>query len=285
MRTLTGLTSNTFAWWNSDWTIRKKFEIDTSTAGLPIADQIGTVAVLVRLHDGNFQFPDAKEDGSDIRFLAEDDKTLLAYHIEKYDALLNEGFVWVKLPDLKPGAKTSFWMYYGNGGSNATWVDDSKGTYDVNTTLVYHFAENNAPPHDLTTYANNAQGTAVPVAGALIGPGVRFDGQNRVTIPKSESLAGQMRARSPGRLGSSRSPRPNAIVFSRREGSNAFVVGADNGVPFVEVERCDGPERTQSLPAWHRTAGTTLLWLRLVPILRSISMGRTQRRSMPRCQH
>ena len=231
-----------------------------STAGLPIADQIGTTAVLIRLHDGNFQFPDAKEDGSDIRFLAEDDKTLLTYHIEKYDALLNEGFVWVKLPDLKPGAKTSFWMYYGNGGSNATRVDDPKGTYDVNTTLVYHFAENNAPPHDVTTYANNAQGTAVPVAGALIGPGVRFDGQNRVTIPKSESLTWP----NAGSITWSAwikpiAAQPNAIVFSRREGSNAFVIGVDNGVPFVEVNGTNGPQRTQGPPAmapnsWHHLA-------------------------------
>ena len=73
------------------------------TAGAPIADPIGTTAILIRLHDGNFRFAEAKEDGSDIRFVADDEKTLLSYHIEKYDALLNEAFVWVKLPDLKAG--------------------------------------------------------------------------------------------------------------------------------------------------------------------------------------
>src|SRR5262252_1710319 len=94
------------SWWNKEWTIRKKIDIDTTTAGAPIADGIGTTAILIRLHDGNFRFTDAKEDGSDIRFVAGDDKTLLTYHIEKYDALLNEAFVWVKIPDLKPGEKT-----------------------------------------------------------------------------------------------------------------------------------------------------------------------------------
>ena len=63
------------AWWDGDWTIRKKIVIDT--AGVPIGGAIGTVPVLLRLHDGDFQFPVAKEDGSDIRFVAEDDKTVL----------------------------------------------------------------------------------------------------------------------------------------------------------------------------------------------------------------
>src|SRR6516165_241233 len=78
------------SWWNKEWTIRKRIDIDTTTAGAPIADPIGTSAILIRLHDGNFRFTDAKEDGSDIRFVAGDDKTLLIHHIEKYDAILNE---------------------------------------------------------------------------------------------------------------------------------------------------------------------------------------------------
>ena len=47
--------------------------------------------------------PSARDDGSDIRFVAGDDKTPLTFHIEKYDSLLGEAFVWVKVPDLKPG--------------------------------------------------------------------------------------------------------------------------------------------------------------------------------------
>src|SRR4051812_33794270 len=86
------------SWWKEEWTIRKKITIDTGSAGVPIADPIGAGTVLVRLHDGNFQFAAAREDGSDIRFVSEDDKTLLPHHVEKYDGLLNEAYVWVKLP-------------------------------------------------------------------------------------------------------------------------------------------------------------------------------------------
>ena len=252
------LTNSTFAWWNRDWTIRKKIEIDTSTAGAPIADPIGTTAILIRLYDGNFRFADAKEDGSDIRFLGADDKTVLTHHIEKYDGLLNEAFVWVKIPDLKPGTKTSFWMYYGNAGSSAKRVDDPKGTYDVNTVLVYHFADNNAPPHDSTTYGNNAQTPGITVSGALIGPGIRFDGNSGITIPASESLiwtdGGALTWSAWIKPATSQ---PNAIIFSRRDGTNGFLIGTDNGVPFVEVNGA----RTQGAPtiaanSWHHLAVT-----------------------------
>ena len=72
-------------WWNDEWSFRKKITLDTTATGAAIADPIGTTPVLIRLHAGNFQFDGAKENGSDIRFVAEDNKTLLPYHIEKYD--------------------------------------------------------------------------------------------------------------------------------------------------------------------------------------------------------
>jgi biopolymer transport protein ExbB len=240
------------SWWNKEWTIRKKIDLDTSPAGAPIADPIGTTAILLRLHDGNFRFAEAKEDGSDIRFVADDDKTLLTHHIERYDALLNEAFVWVKLPDLKPGARTTFWMYYGNGASSATRVDDPKGTYDVNAVVVFHFAENNAPAHDSTTYGNNAQNPGAPVSGALIGPGVRLDGSSPITIPNSESLAWtEGTALTWSVWVKPAANQSNAIIFRR----DAFIIGADNGVLFVEVEG----SRTQGAPplppnSWHHLA-------------------------------
>lgn len=92
----------------------KKVTVDPVAAN--IGDQIGTAVVLLRLYDGNFQFSSAREDGSDIRFIAADDKTPLKFHIEKYDSVLAEAYIWVKVPDLKPGAPVTFWMYSGNGG-------------------------------------------------------------------------------------------------------------------------------------------------------------------------
>src|SRR5450432_4815158 len=67
------------AWWDSEWTLRKKIVLDASGSGASITDPVGAVPILIRLYDGNFRFANCKPDGSDIRFVAEDDKTLLSY--------------------------------------------------------------------------------------------------------------------------------------------------------------------------------------------------------------
>src|SRR3984957_8225782 len=244
------------AWWNGDWAIRKKITVDTSASGVAINQPIGSAVVLLRFHDGNFQFGAAKDDGSDIRFVAADDKTLLTYHIERYDSLLNEAFVWVKVPDLAPGGKTIFWLYYGNAGNAAARVDNSKATYDPETVLVYHF--NAEPAVDATSYENNAKTAATQVEGSLIGNGVRFDGQNTIALPDSPSLAWADGATftwsawvNPEELQS------NAALYSRRDSGLSFVIGLDSGVPFVEVNGGGGSGRTApgtalAAKTWHQ---------------------------------
>jgi biopolymer transport protein ExbB len=254
------LSGNAHAWWNKEWTIRKKFTVDTGGKEAAITDPIGTTPVLIRLHDGNFQFPSAKEDGSDIRFVAADDKTLLPYHIEKYDAVLDEAFVWVKVPSVKSGGQTSFWLYYGSSSEKAVSVNDPKGTYDSDTVLVYHFSERNAPPADSTGKGNNASNPGVPMDGSIIANGLRFIGQSAVTIPSSGSLAWTPA----GALTWSAWIKaavlsPNAIIFSRHEGGNSFLIGLDNGSPFVEVKSAAGTQRSAAgqpveAAAWHHLA-------------------------------
>ena len=131
------------AWWNEEWTARKPISIDTSATGSPIGEAIGPAPLLVRLHAGNFKFEQAKEDGSDLRFVAGDDKTPIKHHVEKYDALLGEALVWVGVPEVKPGTRNGIWLYYRN--PKAVAAEDAKGTYDPATVLVFHFAERNQP--------------------------------------------------------------------------------------------------------------------------------------------
>ncbi|RZN15741.1 DUF2341 domain-containing protein, partial [Bradyrhizobium sp. Leo121] len=171
------------AWWNDEWQLRKKITIDASAAGANITDPIGSTPVLVRLHTGNFRFASAKDDGSDLRFVAGDDKTPLKYHVEKYDGLLSEALLWVAVPNLQPGAKAEIWLYYGN--KKALAAADAKATYDPDTLLVYHFNERGTPSLDSSVWANNAQSVGQPAEGALIGNGVRLTGQNPVTLPAS----------------------------------------------------------------------------------------------------
>ncbi|MFZ4681385.1 MAG: DUF2341 domain-containing protein [Terrimicrobiaceae bacterium] len=230
-------------WWNKEWTGRKSFTVDTGAEGGAITDPIGGSVVLLRLHPGNFPFEAAKEDGSDIRFVAEDGKTILPHQIEKYDPLLTEAFVWVKVPEVKPGAQTKVWLYYGNGGEMEPV--DPKKAYDEDTVLVYHFGEKGAAPADASSYGNTAEAPATASEGALIGGGIRLLGNNPLTIPASESLKWN-----PGssltwsawiKAGALQ---PNATIFSRKEGSDAFRVGLDQGVPYVEVTDSSGTARS-----------------------------------------
>lgn len=228
------LSTSAQAWWKPEWTIRKKITLDTSAAG--ITDPVGTTAVLVRLHEGNFQFAGAREDGSDIRFVGADEKTVLKHHVEKFDSILYEAFVWVQVPDIKQGAQNVIWLYYGNAGESVPRGDDAKGTYDADTTLVYHFTESGAAPADATGNGNNGEKAGIPANGAQIGGGLRLTGQNNVTIPVNPTLA--WTAGGAVTLSAWIKPtvlQPNAVIFSRREGTNALVIGADNGVPYVEV--------------------------------------------------
>lgn len=246
------------AWWNEQWTLRKKITIDTGPSGAGISDPIGATPVLVRLHVGNFRFGAAKEDGGDLRFVAADDKTPLKHHVEKYDSLLGEALVWVGVPDLKPGAKNDIWLYYGN--QKAPAAVDAKGTYDPDTLLVYHFNDRSTPAQDVTAWANVAQNAVPGADGAIIGQGARLDGQTALMLPGSPSLV----VAENGELTWSlwvkmTAPQAGAVLFSRTEGVNGLTVGLDNGVAFVEVTNGGSAQRSAGGAAiaagtWHQIA-------------------------------
>lgn len=221
------------AYWDKEWTVRKEITIDLGAAGTPITDPIGTATLLLRLHDGNFTFAEAKDDGSDIRFVASDDKTLLPYHLEKYDSLLNEAFVWVKVPDLKANSKITIWLYYGNG--KAPRAEDAKGAYDANTTLIYHWTENNAPPRDSTSYGNNAEKSAISTSGSLIGPGARLEPATSIPIPNSESLTWPEGAAFTWSVWVKLGAGSNGALLSRSENGADVVLGIEDNTPYFQL--------------------------------------------------
>jgi biopolymer transport protein ExbB len=247
------------AWWNDEWKGRKQFTVDTSAAGGNVTQQIGATVLLVRLHVGNFKFDAAKEDGSDLRFVASDDKTPLKHHVEKWDPLLGEALIWVGLPEVKPGARTDLWLYFGNPKAPA--ADDPKGTFDPGTAAVYHFDDRGQAPRDASAGGNHATGGPVPSAeGALIGRGIKLDGLTTVTIPPGPSLTWSAGARATvsAWVRSSEAGQTGAIV-SRVEGASRFTLGLDAGKPFVEVSGPAGPKRLSAPSAfdagtWHHVA-------------------------------
>ena len=77
------LPMSSHAEWNADWANHKKISINA----VGVSPSQAQFPVVVRLHSGNFDFSTANVDGSDLRFIAGDDKTELKFHIEKYDSV------------------------------------------------------------------------------------------------------------------------------------------------------------------------------------------------------
>ncbi len=232
-----GAKADVSPWWDSKWPTRKKITIDTSDKGVVIAEPIGKTALLVRLHDGNFNFLASKEDGTDLRFVADDGKTQLKHHIEKWDTLLNEAYIWVQAPEVKPSAANSLWLYSGNV-ADATPAVPAKDTFDADTTLALHFADVINAGTDSSSSSVKTEGTPPPSTGSLVAGGLRLAGQTAITVPAApqlEWIAGGAVTVSAWIKPSALAPK--SVIFSRRDGADSFVVGLDDGVPYVEINK------------------------------------------------
>ena len=224
------------AWWKDDWPYRKQVSVDTSPKGAAIGEPIGRAPVLVRLHSGNFSFSDSQDGGADLRVVAADDKTPLAYHLESFDPVLGVAAVWIDVPEMPVGAAKPLWLYYGN--KKATDASNTAATFDADYTLVLHFSDAAGKPvRDATAYGNNAiTGPAGVDEGSIIGKGGRFLGAGPVVVPPSTSLA-----ITPGGAFSfsawvkSAGPQSRAALYVRRDGLGSLAVGLDQNTPFVEV--------------------------------------------------
>jgi len=248
------------AWWDGSWSYRKKITVDAGPKGGALPETASGVPLLIRLHDGNFKFTDAKEDGSDIRFVAGDDKTPLKFHLDTYDGLLGVALIWVQVPALAAGQTTDIYMYWGN--TNSQIGADAKGTYDSDTTLVYHFGEKDAPPHDQTANANNAAASVHSIDTGLIGRGIHLDGISPVALPASPSTVvpanGQLTWSAWVKFDA---PQADAVLFAKRDGQNALTVGMAAGAPYAALtvngmaQRVAAPAAV-SASAWHYVAVT-----------------------------
>jgi biopolymer transport protein ExbB len=250
------------AFWNHDWSYRKQITINPGTNGIALKGDLADVPVLVRLHEGVFKFTDANPDGSDLRFVADDDKTPLKFHVEKYDSVFNLAYIWVSIPGLHAADKTTIWMYYGN--THGTSASESRETYDPNQVLVYHFAERGVPAADSTGYANNSTSSAVPDEMGLIGTGAKFAGASSILVPASTSLAlGSGGASTLSFWIKPAAADSDAVLYARRDGAHALTIGLDKGAVYVAVSPDSGsPQRTAATvplgdKAWHHIAVTT----------------------------
>ncbi len=169
------------AWWNGDWGYRLPLAV---TAPEDIAQPVPDVPVLVRLQFANFgYFFDTAPDGADLRLIAGDDQSELAYDIDTYDPATGIGLLWVRLPALEPGRASSMNLYFGNPEAPP---GRSGAAYDGAERLVLHFGETDGPPRDASAFANHLT-TSTTAQGQMgfIGRGIHLDGSQGLTVPAS----------------------------------------------------------------------------------------------------
>lgn len=260
-------------WWDKAWTVRKPIVVDTAGTGVDLGGPVKDGVVLVRLHAGNFNFLAGREDGGDLRFVSEDG-TVLPHQIESFDALMNEGFVWVRVPEIAPGAQNKIWLYSGNpsgeGGENSAPADPKK-TFGDSALAVFQFAERNRPAQDSGPLGIHASNAASPAEGALIGVGARFLGRNPVLVESRPEIAfspgGELTLRAWLRP---QSHAADAVWFSRFDGGSALRLGLADGVPYIEV--VDGGAARRSTPTGDAAPLPTGRWSQVALVAKSGSM-------------
>ncbi len=228
----TTIASATDSWWNKSWTSRRKITLDAATVQGMSADS--TAPLLLRLSDANFGFT-AKEDGSDIRIVSGDDKTLLPFYLERYDAFLNNhAYIWISAGAIPKGSKTDFYLYYGNPTAEAVSVSDPKAAVEADLLVNYHFAEEGMAV-DSTTNGLTATTLGSWVEGSFIGGGHRFDASTQIALPENPALS--IPANSPltwscwVKLGGA-----EGAVMSYGPATNGVLVSVDaSGLPTLSV--------------------------------------------------
>jgi len=173
------------AWWNGDWKYRKKITVNTSPTGADLKEGVANALVSVRLHSGNFLFTDSKPDGSDLRFVANDDKTPLKYFVEVFDPANQLALVWVQLPRVSAASSADFFYAY-SGNEKAPQAGDAKTTYDAQQLLALEFGEAKLPFKDGSAYAHvvSGDGPRTDPTG-LFGGAALFDGAGLKIAPQA----------------------------------------------------------------------------------------------------
>jgi biopolymer transport protein ExbB len=243
------------AWWNDEWANRMRIVVGGPAvtpsgnvgAETTPAQAVGRTRILVRLHQGNFNFNTAKEDGTDIRFVAGDDKTQLRFYVEKYDSLADQqGFFWVDVPDLSIGAAgTPIHLYWGN--KNAPPAGAAAATFDTDTVLAFDFRDDAGAPRDSTGFGNNAT-SATRRDDGLVAFGARFDGTASVRIPAGPTIAWGPG----GPLTWSFWVRPDAgvtegVLYQARDGGNVVTIALEGGAPYAEIQANGATVRTPAM--------------------------------------
>jgi hypothetical protein len=173
-----------FAWENDAWGARVKITFDNSGQ----AQNLDNFPVLIKLDSSRIQYFRTQDAGQDIRFVDDDDATVLDHEIELWDES-GTSYVWVRVPRINALSSADFiYMYYDN--VNAADGQNPTGVWDVNYRGVWHLKEAGSPYAESTANPNDGTSTSAPTrTTGRIGYGQDFDGaSNFINVGNDGSL-------------------------------------------------------------------------------------------------
>ncbi|MDB5050109.1 MAG: repeat-associated core protein [Fibrobacteres bacterium] len=168
-----------------DWGHSRKAIVNTSSTGANISSTVTQFPLLIRLSAANFDFGEAKGNGSDIRFSR--GTTTLPYEIEHWDSTGEAAEIWVKVDSVFGNNGTQeVTMYWGN--TSASVVSSGSAVFDSANGFGGAWHLNESPgggSHallDRTQWGSNGTangGMSVnDTITGLVGRGIHFDGTN-----------------------------------------------------------------------------------------------------------
>ena len=158
----------------SKWRCYRWLQLDTSPGGADVAGDVANYPLAVALNESNFDFGQAKPDGSDVRFAADKDGPILPHAIEHWDAATKSALLWVKVPLVKGNnSEQAIFMLYGNPAAES--VAQPAAVFDPKDGFlgVWHLNDvgSSEPGGYKDATANEAHGTGVNLAPGAQVPG------------------------------------------------------------------------------------------------------------------
>ena len=127
-------------WWDPAWGARQYLRFHNVNSYRDLAD----FPVMVRLEPGRVDMARFNADGSDLRFVADDEVTLLPHEIERWDPDV-EAVIWVRVPLLEAFSNQSHvWLYHDNPG--AADAQDPAGVWSNGYVSVLHMGSGDPEP-------------------------------------------------------------------------------------------------------------------------------------------
>jgi hypothetical protein len=124
-----------------EWAFSRRITLNTTSSGAGISSAIIDFPVLIRIDQTNFNFSEAKADGSDLRF-AKSDGSPIPFEIERWNGVAQAAEVWVKVDTVRGNdSSQAIIMYWGNPA--ATSESSGPAVFDSSSGFegVWHLSE------------------------------------------------------------------------------------------------------------------------------------------------